>query len=426
MIKVKKVLFLVWIVSAQLAWGQDMAQPEAYGIDSMSASALEMKYDFVRYDLNQLQLFHADALSHYFEKAQRLQRTNDTKLSILHIGDSHIQADIFSGKVRNDFNSDSRFNLNARGLVFPYRAARTNTPYNYKSYYTGRWENMRAVKSKHRSEWGLTAITVLTNSTASTVTIKPNDGEQKYLITKVKIFYPNHDKNQFVPYIPIDEDNYITSYFTGDGFVEYTFDKPLNEVKLQLQKTADNQTEFLLQGMTLENMEPGMTYHSTGLNGAEVDTYLRCKDFARQVKVIKPDLVIISLGTNDAYMYTFNSSLFKMKYKRLLAQVSEAAPRASIILTTPGDGYRRRRYPNKNNEKAAEAIMEVANDLNLAVWNFYEVMGGYQSVNTWYKNGLSQRDKLHFTTKGYNLQGDLFYESLDRTYRQWQSGVYGQ
>ena len=45
----------------------------------------------------------------------------------------------------------------------------------------------------------------------------------------------------------------------------------------------------------------GVKYHSIGVNGASVPSYLRCDYLMDQLKLVKPDLVIFSIGINDAY-----------------------------------------------------------------------------------------------------------------------------
>jgi lysophospholipase L1-like esterase len=43
-------------------------------------------------------------------------------------------------------------------------------------------------------------------------------------------------------------------------------------------------------------------------------------------------------------------------------------------------------------------------------------MGGLKSMAEWQKYGLAQKDKVHFTKKGYELIGDKFYNALIQFY----------
>jgi hypothetical protein len=49
----------------------------------------------------------------------------------------------------------------------------------------------------------------------------------------------------------------------------------------------------------------------------------------------------------------------------------------------------------------------------------YEVMGGLNSVVLWEKNGLAQRDKIHFTREGYLILGDLFFNALMKNFEEY-------
>ena len=43
-------------------------------------------------------------------------------------------------------------------------------------------------------------------------------------------------------------------------------------------------------------------------------------------------------------------------------------------------------------------------------------MGGWGSIYSWFKKGLTLKDKLHFTEQGYSLQANLFTLSLLEAY----------
>jgi len=44
------------------------------------------------------------------------------------------------------------------------------------------------------------------------------------------------------------------------------------------------------------------------------------------------------------------------------------------------------------------------------------LMGGYKSMLKWQKAGLANKDRVHFTNKGYVLLGDLMFEALMKSY----------
>jgi lysophospholipase L1-like esterase len=93
----------------------------------------------------------------------------------------------------------------------------------------------------------------------------------------------------------------------------------------------------------------------------------------------------------------------------------------AILFTTPGDTYYGRRS-NPNNAKARDRLYEVADELGVAIWDFYQVMGGAKSVDAWVRNGLAAGDRVHLTIKGYRFQGDLLFDALMAEYRRYPAG----
>jgi lysophospholipase L1-like esterase len=340
-------------------------------------------------------------------------------VNIVHIGDSHIQADFFTGRVRELLQSNPSFGNGGRGFVFPYSAAHTNNPTNYSVSYSGNWEGLSSVKRDAAGKWGLSGILATTRNPQATLTINPNAGSGEFKTTRVKIFYHVFDRHTFNVNIQANPLEMVSSYLSRDGFIEYEFSKPQSSVTLELIRSEPHQQQFSLQGICLENDDAGIVYHHIGINGAEAATYLRCDDFDKHLRVLKPDLVIISLGANETHAVNFNETAYKENLAYIVKQVRKAAPRSSLMLTSPGDAYRRVRYPNTNPGRARDALYDLADELNVALWDFYQVMGGYKSVDKWYTNGLASRDKLHLTVKGYVFQGELFYEALMEDFRRF-------
>ena len=54
----------------------------------------------------------------------------------------------------------------------------------------------------------------------------------------------------------------------------------------------------------------------------------------------------------------------------------------------------------------------MAEEHNAAVWDLYDIMGGYGSSKVWQNNGLINKDRIHFTITGYKLLGNLLYNSI--------------
>lgn len=385
-------------------------------------------FDFVQYDKNEVVLPRADALDHFFEGLDRLAENQEDKVSIVHIGDSHIQADYFSNHIREQILSIPYFGNGGRGFVFPYTVAKTNNPINYYSTGKGRWTGARNSVNKHTSRWGLAGVTASTYDSTASFMIRLNADEKSPLTfstNKVSVYYPTEDSTEYGVALRLTNDSLVYGVSDTLGRVTFELDSLSEEIWFELTKNGPHQNHFTLQGIFLENDDPGVVYSSLGANGAKVNSFLKCQDFIPHLASVHPDLVIISLGTNDAYNTAFNGIIFKREVEQLVFWVKQAAPESSILLTTPGDCFRRRRYINYDNAKAKNVLIQVAKEQGLAIWDFYEIMGGLQSMEKWRDFGLGKRDLIHLTDKGYILQGELLFNALiiDKYFGEYQTFV---
>lgn len=187
------------------------------------------------------------------------------------------------------------------------------------------------------------------------------------------------------------------------------------------------QFTHIVRGFLLENDFQGISYHSMGVNGAAVPSYLRCPMLGDDLRLIKPDLVIFSVGINDASAPAFDVNSFKRNYKQLLRILKEAAPDCAILFTTNNDSYKRyrRRYlVNPAGPIVSKAFMDLGREYGAAVWDMFTIMGGLESMSQWEKAGLAKHDKVHFTPFGYNVLGDLLYNAFIESYLNHLNSTY--
>lgn len=159
-------------------------------------------------------------------------------------------------------------------------------------------------------------------------------------------------------------------------------------------------------------------------NGAMAKTILQSVYSDTIVQQFNPDLVIISLGTNEAYNKLQPDTLAWYQ-ESLIQQVFRDAPDCDILITTPGDGLKKyytrvrvskkkKRYKRVAHYEVNEYLTDVIDyylglpeRMDVAVWNFYPVMGGEESIREWNKAGYAQGDMIHLTREGYRMQARL-------------------
>jgi lysophospholipase L1-like esterase len=174
----------------------------------------------------------------------------------------------------------------------------------------------------------------------------------------------------------------------------------------------------LFFGFNLTNGNPGILYHTVGINGA---MFVNFTDplFVRQIASFHPSLLILSLGTNESFGRRFNIEEFSGQIESFLALVKKYMPHTAILLTTPPECYKRitvnkqRQYiRNDNSARVAQAINEVAGKEGIACWDLFRATGGKDSSKSWYNGHWMGRDHIHFTKNAYYEQGKLLYKAL--------------
>jgi len=374
------------------------------------------EYDFIQYDSNRI-VFPGDSSSweNFMAGFSRMVSKGDNRLSIVHIGGSHIQADIYPDRIRSRLQTFQPGSNAGRGLIFPYSVARTNNPSNYRVAYTGKWTSCRNSRQAGDCPLGLTGISVTTFDTSSTISISfPEGNAVSYDFDRVRIFFLD-DSLSYACSIHAENAAGNTEK-NGPGTLTWNLEDYADRLKISLRRTSPSQQRFTLFGISLETDDPGLVYHSIGVNGAKVPSFLACQLLPDQLAALSPDMVILSLGTNDAYTRYFNPAAYKQSYDSLICRIRDAAPQAAMLLTVPNDSYLYRKYINPNTARLRDVILELAAEHNCGVWDFYTVMGGLNSIVVWQRFGLAKRDRIHFTEKGYLLMGDLFFNAFLKTY----------
>jgi lysophospholipase L1-like esterase len=375
------------------------------------------QYNFIRYDLNEMHHFGNDSYSaKFFAKLEKLVRTGEGRINVVQIGGSHIQAGTFSGQIRSRLQQMNG-EINAGwGFMFPYRIARTNSPFGYFIRFSGDWQSCRNVETRKNCTLGVSGISASTTSQKAELTIllEP-ENVLDYSFNKIRVFYENRDSNYTVSV----DSTLIKNFIQTSGYIDFELNTHVDSLNLVIQKKEGSEGRFTLYGISTESAPNGFLYHSIGVNGAHVPAFLRCDLFEEQLALLKPDLVILGLGINDAYGRRFSQSDFESNYGLLISRIRKSVPETAIIFTTNNDSYLYRRYVNKNGEKVQQSMLRLAEEYNAGVWNMYEVMGGLNSVVLWEKNGLVQRDKIHFTREGYLILGDLFFNALMKNFENY-------
>ncbi|MDR2682564.1 MAG: GDSL-type esterase/lipase family protein [Dysgonamonadaceae bacterium] len=384
------------------------------------------EYSFMDYNYRAIQVPGEDStrLNRFFQKIDTLLQEGRGRINILHIGGSHVQADLFSHEVRRNLDSLNGDFQTPRGLIFPFSVAKTNNPSNYKVSYSGRWNAVRNVQKNREIPLGMSGIAVYTNDPAAQINIFLNpDENRRWEFTQLRLLGSVEDGSEGVTPVLYYNNDTIAGYL---DFITNTwlFDLPEPDYAFSVGflQTDTVPHTFIVKGFIPEKETPGIVYHAIGVNGASVPSYLQSENFEEELHLLQPDLIIFAIGINDAVSKDFTKEGFCRNYNALIEKVERVNPDCAYVFITNNDSFRRisrRKYRvNTNGTVARKAFYELAGEHQGGVWDLFSLMGGLRSMQRWQLSGLAQRDKVHFTKEGYLLIGDMFYNAFVEYYKQ--------
>ncbi len=375
----------------------------------------EDRYPFINYRLNYFSWKNASALSPFFSA---LSQANQRKVNILHIGDSHVQAGIFTGAVRDKLQAI--FGNGGRGLIFPYAAGQTHSEHDYYSNATGKWTGARNVQPEPALDIGITGITARTTDKKAGFRITFNQLANLADSRRLRI-YCKSDPAAFHLKIRFSEnyDPIILPVYTGDTnqvFAETILPIVPQQIEVTMVADEPEQKFFECYGLTLDSPEnKGIVYHSAGINGAGFNSIQRMNLFEYQLAALKPDLVVLDLGGNDFYGYGLNEDDFRARVEEVIGYIRIGAPNTAILLSCAQDMYRGRVNITAARE-AAQLAKQIAYSNGCGFYNYFGAAGGPLSMQYWRRFQLAQSDRVHLTPAGYNYKAQLFYNALLTTY----------
>lgn len=153
--------------------------------------------------------------------------------------------------------------------------------------------------------------------------------------------------------------------------------------------------------------------------GTRFQNYYRSAAFEQYLAANQPDLLIVSLGTNDAYSGV-SISVMNTQMQELIDVVKKVSPNSVLLFTTPPDELKPipTRDGSSRLEQVRQAIIQNCNTDSIAYWNLYYVMGGLGTMRNWKRWGFATADDVHYTGNGYTIFGRLLAESIFDYYQK--------
>jgi lysophospholipase L1-like esterase len=382
-----------------------------------------VEFSYKTYGLEDIQnnvIQNAAHLDDFFESLYQQKIANDRKISIVHIGDSHIQADYLTMVVRRNFQTF--FGNAGRGLIVPLRVAGTNEPPNFITRSDVKWIAKRCVHPNEPLPIGIGGITVNTNVAGAKLEIYLNDLWQDYTTRSLSLFF-NKNASSFGFNVMDTLSNLLATIDPAqspfENYSQAILKNPGKTFVIQTAKTNDQQNNATIFGVFLSNETNGVFYNAIGVNGAKYEDYNSAQYFSRQTVWLTPDVFIISLGTNEAINFPYLDKNLSVHIDRLISSLRKTNPTAKFILVTPPNAFRKKTKYNAGINIVRETILQYAVENGYAFYDMYKALGGERAADSWKAAGLIRPDGVHFTKEGYEHQGNLLFSALMKSYNEF-------
>ena len=136
------------------------------------------------------------------------------------------------------------------------------------------------------------------------------------------------------------------------------------------------------------------------------------------LKALRPDLVILAYGTNEAFDDKLDLALYQSQLEATLARLRQEMPKAAILLVGPPDSIKQRKAAScaaRQPQPLASVIRiqrQAAQKYKALFWDWQAEMGGPCSIVAWQASGLGRPDLVHLTAEGYRKSAAMLYAYL--------------
>jgi lysophospholipase L1-like esterase len=336
------------------------------------------------------------ALSGWAQALGELSAGRRQTVSVCHIGDSHLQSGQVDAVLRADFQK--RYGNAGRGYVFPYEALGTGNPPDLRSSVSGPLKLRRMMGLGSGGQVGPGGLAAVGQGLAVSLTVEVLDEEGSF--DQERVLQPEVAEGMGW-YAPDPEQPQQSSLLQWKT----------RRQKLSLYSGPGIKSE--LHGLILARAQrPGVFWHTLAANGAEARHFAGHREIVETVAGLAPDLMIVSLGTNETQQRGYNRTAALAQQQNLWTLLRQAAPQASLLIVAAPAARYRRLWSNPRLADYNEGLREMAERNGAAYFDLLAAQGGLGAYGHWAEAGLAGKDGVHYKPAGYQQMGQWLLQAL--------------
>ncbi len=333
--------------------------------------------------------------------------TRKTHVRVAWLGDSHGQADFWSGALRDALQK--RFGKAGPGFVhigwknYRHDGVRISVENKWKV-------KPKAPAAPSKSEDGVFGLGgILTSSFAGVgrAYVNVSDEQLEGKLTWDLCYRLESKEEQFQ----------VTLDSGVKKLVSVGKNEPVNQIQHLLFNTAGRDRitvsptrgtpEFC--GVVIERdpaERTGVVVDTLGINGARLSTPLGWNEAAFGAELVRrnPSLVILEYGTNESGDAQVDPAKYTKRVGQLMERIRKFVPEIDCLVLAPTD----RTETRERTPRVRDAIQQGALEAKCSFWDTYAIMGGAGSIRAWSQeaNPRASKDGVHLTQRGYRELGE--------------------
>jgi hypothetical protein len=398
--------FILTAAAASAVFGQSVPQP---GIHTAPEVAAEIP-------------INSDAFTRLWATMDSVHQRQPGKLSILYIGGSHVQAGWIGHFMREQMTVLSPRAAWSRGLMLPYRLAKTNTPTHFRTEMEGNWTGLRCPQSiwKTSSQGRFNGTGIQTRTASSRASIQ----HVAYLPDSTRFnsnaidVWTNARANEFA----IDAGDVgmnIISLEDNMGW-RVALDAPIDTLRLTFRSSLDRSDPIAYEGLYSAHGGnfPRLVFNEWGHNGLHIADVNTCPDFSLLVERLNPDLIILGIGLNDALNEGgFKIQSFAAEYSKAITRIQEMAPQSALLLLSNTPVHQPSKIAQEQSARIQSFLQSCAAAGDFGFFDLGMALGGHKNTANLMANDWLQPDGIHYTRQGYGQIARLLYGAIFQAYQ---------